>query len=150
MKTKKKQKLKKIHNSIILQNNSSSIMSSFRSHVKDLSELLVKRVNESFSENSNIEIILRMLELCGTNFGEISSIEILSHAIKYLSYESPQLDSSNILEEGEELESESDTNYLSYIKIIWKLKLAFELKCPNVLRYFKFIFFFFYFILHIE
>ncbi|OUM60049.1 hypothetical protein PIROE2DRAFT_63376 [Piromyces sp. E2] len=113
--------------------SSNGIMSSFRSHVKDLSELLVERVNESFSENSNIEIILRILELCGTNFGEISSIEILSHAIKYLSYESPQLDSSNILEEGEELESESDTNYLSYIKIIWKLKIAFELKCPNVL-----------------
>jgi hypothetical protein len=122
-----------IHSSIILQNNSSSIMSSFRSHVKNLSELLVKRVSESFSENSNIELILRMLELCGTNFGESSAIEILSHAIKYLSYESPQFESSNVLEEGEELESESDTNYLSYIKIIWKLKIAFELKCPHIL-----------------
>jgi len=110
-------------------------MSSFRSHIKNLSELLVKRVNESFSENSNIEVILRMLELCGTNFGESSAIEILSHAIKYLSYESPQMESSSMLEEGEELESESDTNYLSYIRIIWKLKIAFELKCPNVLRY---------------
>ncbi|ORX84829.1 hypothetical protein BCR32DRAFT_291088 [Anaeromyces robustus] len=125
--------LNTIHNSIILQNNSTSIMSSFRTHVIDLSELLVKRVNESFSENSNIEIILRMLELCATNFGEVSAIKILSHAIKYLSYESPQLESSNVLEEGEELESESDVNYLSYIKIIWKLKIAFELKCPNVL-----------------